>query len=172
MIEYDKHKPISLTADVPIHIARDWRNNPEIWKWCRQYSLISSDEQFAWAEKIETDPSIKMFGVYEEDNAHVGVCGFTSIDRHNRNAEFSLYIGKPFQGSGYGEKALRTLIRHGFEDWGFKRIWGEVFEDNPAMKMFDKIGFKHEGWLRSSYFRKGRYIDSRVISILDTEYYH
>jgi RimJ/RimL family protein N-acetyltransferase len=150
-------------------VAKENRNKEEIRKWCRQYTLISDSDQIKWAEKIENDPTIKMFSV-EQKFQQVGVCGFTSIDRHNRNAEFSLYIVPEYHRRGFGKLALKTLLRHGFEDWGFKRIWGEVFEDNPAMDMFTGIGFTDEGTCRSTYFKKGKWIDSYIISMLDTDW--
>lgn len=170
MIAYEEFKPIYLTPDIPLTVAKENRNKEEIRKWCRQYTLISDAEQKIWAEKIVNDPTIKMFSV-EQKFQHVGVCGFTSIDRVNNSAEFSLYISPEYQRRGFGELALKTLVKHGFEDWGFKRIWGEVFEANPAMKMFKKVGFQEEGWLRATYFRRGKWIDSCMISIIDNEYF-
>jgi len=170
MIAYEEFKPIYLTPDIPLTVAKENRNKEEIRKWCRQYTLISDAEQKIWAEKITNDPTIKMFSI-EQKFQHVGVCGFTSIDRVNNSAEFSLYISPEYQKRGFGELALKTLVKHGFEDWGFKRIWGEVFEGNPAMKMFKKVGFEEEGWLRSTYFRQGRWINSCMISMIDTDYF-
>jgi RimJ/RimL family protein N-acetyltransferase len=117
------------------------------------------------------DPTIKMFGVYNLDpvSACIGVCGFTSIDRVNQKAEFSLYIAPQFHGCGYGSAALYTLVRHGFEDMNLNRIWGETFDGNPAESIFKRIGFKKEGTLKQSYFRKGRFIDSHIYGIIRGE---
>jgi RimJ/RimL family protein N-acetyltransferase len=114
-----------------------------------------------------------MFGIYaytKDNPGYVGVCGFTSINGPNASAEFSLYIAPEHQGKGYGRKALALLVGHGFVDFGFKRIWGEVFEGNPAMKMFHKVGFKVDGTLRSSYWKEGAWIDSHMVSILDDDW--
>jgi RimJ/RimL family protein N-acetyltransferase len=172
MITAKEYKPIALSPDVPSE-ARFWRNHHEIWMWCRQNTLLSQADHRKWLERIEHDPTIKMFGVYnysKEFQGPVGVAGFTSINHVNENAEFSLYIAPEYHGKGYGRKALECLIMHGFIDFGFKRIWGEVFEDNHAMKMFEKIGFVYEGRLRSSYWKSGRWIDSYIISMLDTDW--
>jgi RimJ/RimL family protein N-acetyltransferase len=170
MIKYDEYKPVYLTVDIPLTEARDNRNREAIWQWCRQYTLISTAEQRLWADKIENDPTIKMFSV-EKNYHHIGVCGFTSIDHKRRSGEFSLYIVPEYQGKGFGKLALKTLVKHGFEDWGFKRIWGEVYEGNPAMKSFKEVGFMEEGWLRSTYFRKGKWINSCIISMIDEDFF-
>lgn len=169
MIRYPEYTPVNLIADINIHDALACRNDLSIWQWCRQYTLISRIEQEKWIQKINEDSTIKMFSVRDSLSIQIGVCGFTSIDRQNRSAEFSLYIDPDEQKKGYGIKALATLCKHGFEDWNFNRIWGEVFEGNPAMAMFEKLGFKKEGFLRDTYFRKGKFIGSHIISILDRE---
>lgn len=161
-----------LSPDIDFLIARKSRNHHSIRKWCRQYTLISHGDQNKWAKKIEDDPTIKMFGICKNEGMHpiVGVCGFTSIDLHNRSAEFSLYINPGDQGHGYGSEGLALLLNHGFYDFGFHRIWGEVFEGNPALKTFEKLGFKINGILRHSYYRSGQFIDSIMIDLLDHEW--
>ena len=164
MIRYRSSGDVSLHADIP-ESARNWRNHPEIRRWCRQNSVISLQEHQDWLRRQHEDPTIKMFGIWKE--AHpAGVCGFTSIDRLNRSAEFSLYIRPDFKGLGTGTLALRALCTHGFRDWGFNRIWGEVFDGNPALKTFLDVGFHQEGLLRDAYFRGGKFIDAHRIAVL------
>lgn len=177
-----KGERITLTADIPCW-ARDWRNRPEIWKWCRQYTLIDEDAHARWREKIFSDPTIKMFGIERpivmereprfacaDPGGPVGVCGLTSIDRVNQSAEFSLYIAPEFRKRGFARDALKTLIRHGFMDHNLNRIWGEVFSGNPALKLFGEIGFKQEGILEQAYFRDGKFIDVHRIAILRKDF--
>lgn len=98
-----------------------------------------------------------------------GVCGLTSIDRVNQRAEFSLYIAPGDQGQGVGEKALKTLCKHGFNNLNLNSIWGESYVGNPAIHMFEKIGFKPEGKRRQHYFRDGKFIDAHIFSLLRSE---
>jgi RimJ/RimL family protein N-acetyltransferase len=165
---------IKLVPDLP-EKARVWRNDPKVYKWCRQYRPISIAEHERWLRKIQQDSTICMFGLETEDtidtfNNAVGVAGFTSIDMHNRSAEFTLYIDPKLQGNGLGAKALLALVDHGFKEWGFNRIWGEVFKDNPAMKMFEYVGFRKEGKWRQAYYRDGEFIDSTMIAILSEDW--
>ena len=162
--------------------------------------MIDKLSQEKWLEKISSDPTIKMFGVclaidpraciagggtfipiteyfreYDFISDHIpykglGVAGFTSIDLLNRKAEFSLYIAPEFQGQGFGRNALWLLLRHGFLDWGFHRIYGEVFDNNHAIDMFIKLGMKKEGTMRGSYMREGKMIDSHIVSMIKPEF--
>lgn len=148
----------------------DWRNMPDIYRWCRQNDVLHLLKHESWFTAQAQDNSMTMYGVESEDEKFVGVCGLTSIDNINGRAEFSLYIGPEFQGMGYGEAALRALCSKGFNDYRLNSIWGESFEDNPAIKMFFRVGFKEEGRRRQFYYRSGRYIDAILFSMLRDEY--
>lgn len=101
---------------------------------------------------------------------HIGVCGLTSIDMTNRRAEFSLYLIPSYQGKHLGSKALTILLEHAFNNLGLMQVWGEVFEGNPAIESFEKLGFKRDGVRRDFYFRDGKFINANLISIKDDEW--
>jgi RimJ/RimL family protein N-acetyltransferase len=161
---------ISLSGDIDHNTAIRHRNDERVFRWCRQHTLISPPEQILWSKKIVEDDSIKMFSIrHVTENDQIGVCGFTSIDRLNRSAEFSLYIGWERQGDGLGREALETLLIHGFDCWNFHRIWGVSFQGNPALKLFKKMGFKGVGFDRQATFKDGKYIDNYRVDMLRGE---
>ena len=194
MIQY--YDDLYLDSSIDHGVARSMRNNPDIREWCREHSDISMAQQLRWAEKIKDDPALKMFAIralrtvakgqytgsvykggepmvmktIDEQFVQVGVCGLTSIDRQNRSAEFSCYIGQEYQRKGYARKALVSLFKHGFDDWGFHRIWGETFDGNPALKLFQEIGMKKVGTHRQAYWKHGKFIDAHIIDILAEEF--
>jgi RimJ/RimL family protein N-acetyltransferase len=149
---------------------RHWRNDYRIYKWCRQTDPIADVAQQDWYERQAKDPTIRMYALMEAD-AIVGVCGLTSIDWTNRRAEFSLYIDPELHGSGLGKQALTALLNHGFKVLNLNCIWGETFQDNPAAKMFESLGFKKEGTRRQFYFREGTFINADIYSILSSEWF-
>jgi RimJ/RimL family protein N-acetyltransferase len=154
-----------------LDLLRSWRNMYSIWKSCRQNDLIDSLSQKRWFERISADPSIKMYEIRVEGrDVPMGVCGLTSIDLNNRRAEFSLYIAPMHQRDGMGTRTLKTLLAHGFKTLGLNSIWGETFEGNHAITMFEKIGFKTEGTRRQFYFRDGKFLDATLVSMLASEF--
>ena len=155
-----------------LSIYQSWRNDPDIYRWCRQTSVINDAQQVEWYDRVSGDPAIKMFEIILIGSVldPVGVCGLTSIDHVNQRAEFSLYIGPEYAGSGYGESALKTLLSHGFNDLNLNLIWGESFDGNPAIKMFAKVGFVQEGTRRKFYFKQGNFIDAHLFSITKNEF--
>lgn len=152
---------------------RAWRNDYTIWQWCRQNDVISDVEHAAWFERQSKDPATRMYKIQRRLSSAVetiGACGFTSIDQLNRRAEFSLYIGPEFQRQGAGAQSLSVLLMHGFQNLGLNVIWGESFAGNPAIRMFEKLGFEAEGNRRDFYFRDGRFIDAHLFSIRRDEW--
>lgn len=167
---------VSLTADIP-HLARHWRNQPEIFRWCRQASLISWDAHAAWDDNLHKDTRVKMFGIKttlpsddKDELMEVGVCGLTNIDWIARHAEFSLYIAPKFQRLGLGTKALMTLCRHGFEAFNFHKIWGESFEGNPAIEMFKTLGFEITPGHTHHYFKDGQYVNTYFANLFEDRF--
>lgn len=153
-----------------LHQYLQWRNDERIFKWCRQFDLITEREHQAWFEKIQTDPSTRMYEMLDSVNLRlIGVCGLTSVDHKNQSAEFSLYVEPDFQGCGAGSKALKLLVKHGFENLNLNHIFGETFEDNPAAKVFEKLGFTKEGTRRQFYNRRGKFIDAHLYSMLRSD---
>ena len=147
-----------------------WRNDPAVYKYCRQHTFLSEDDHERWLTSLSSRGDVKMFGVYINSNDAVGVCGLTSIETINQTAEFSLYIGPTYQGRGYGKTALLELLKVGFFELNLNRIWGETFEENPAAKLFENVGMTNEGRLRQTYYKAGKHIDSYIYSILRSEY--
>lgn len=147
----------------------DMRNDPAVYEWCRQYAPLHWKRHEEWYEWQAKDPHTEMF-VIETFQEVVGCCGLTSIDLMNSRAEFSLYIGKQYQGRGYGKEALRALFNFGFNTLGLNSIFGETFEGNPAAKMFEAIGMEKEGVRRDYYRRAGRFIGATLYSLRASDF--
>jgi RimJ/RimL family protein N-acetyltransferase len=148
---------------------RFWRNDYSIWKWCRQNTLLSDVNQDMWFESQAVDPKIKMFMI-QKDGDEVGVCGLTDLDLVNCRAEFSLYIAPLKRGKGYASAGLKTLFSHGFSSWPLRVIWGESFQNNPAMMLFQRLGMNMDGIRRDFYFRDGKWIDAYLYSLTREEW--
>lgn len=146
-----------------------WRNDYKIWKWCRQNDSLDPLKHEKWFEKISSDASIEMYGIYDSQKI-VGVCGLTDIDRINQRAEFSLYIAPEYQRMGLARSALKTLLAHGFMNQNLNTIWGETFDGNHAFLMFTSIGMKYEGSRRNFYYKEGKFINANLVSMTKEEY--
>ncbi len=101
----------------------------------------------------------------------IGVCSLENIDARARQAQFGIWVGKPYWNRGYGTDATRTCCRFGSRYLNLQRIELTVYaETNPrALRVYEKVGFKREGTLRRAQFIGGRYRDVAVMGLLAEE---
>jgi len=105
-----------------------------------------------------------------QGDRHIGNCGFEAIDRDNGTATFGIFIGEAdCRGQGLGEEAVRTLCRFGFEELRLAKVRLDVYEGNPAIRTYERVGFRREGVLRQEIFRRGGRLDVIRMGLLVEE---
>ncbi|HEY32229.1 MAG TPA: GNAT family N-acetyltransferase [Dehalococcoidia bacterium] len=86
-------------------------------------------------------------------------------------ADLGYWIGKPYWNQGYCTEAAQAVIQYGFEVLGLNRITANHITRNPASgRVMQKLGMKHEGYLRQHSKKWGNYDDVEVYRILRSEY--
>lgn len=168
MIDFGFGVKLAAVESGHMELMREWRNDPAVWKWCRQNDLISDAMQKRWFESQDKDPTIHMYMI--KADGLKGVCGLTSHDRNNRIAELSLYIAPEFQKQGLSKPSFLTLITHGFKNLGLHSIWCECFTGNPVIKVVKEVGFRPDGVKREAYFKGGKFVNAELFSILEDEW--
>jgi len=148
-----------------------WLNDPEITNYFTNLSSIhlSRNDLEKWYENISQKKSQEIhFSIFTKEPKHIGGAQLKSIDWKNRNAELGIFIGdKSKWGKGFGTDATKSLIFFGFNELNLHRIWLKVDPENlAALKCYQKTGFIQEGILREDVFRKGRFHDTIIMSIL------
>lgn len=152
-----------------------WRNNPNLRKYFREYRELSDANQKLWySDKIVKDPSTLMFSIIDIENDRlIGACGLCYIDWKNRNADFSLYIGidQLYIDNKFAFDAGKVLLAFGFNDINLHRIHAEVFDfDKQKRELLLTLQFIFEGTNRDKQWCEGGWHASEYYSILATEY--
>ncbi len=161
-------------VDLPRFVA--WLNNPEVIRTLDQRLPLSSVDEENWFEStLSADPAERPLAIdaqLAEHWTHIGGCGLDKIDPHSRNAELGLFIGDPDHwNQGLGTDVVRTLLRHGFDTLNLHRIYLRVFEFNErGVSVYRKLGFTEEGRLREDLYHEGRYWDTLIMGILQSEW--
>jgi len=153
-----------------IEQLRMWRNDPSMRKFFREWKDISKDKQQQWYEERgnNTNPSHIYFQI-KSKNKLIGCCGLHYIDWRIRSVEFSIFLGVD-RGQGKGKEALVLMCDYAFKEVGVHKVWCEVYDNNPSVNLYKKVGFVEEGVLRDNYYHEGKYGNSIIMSVLENEW--
>jgi RimJ/RimL family protein N-acetyltransferase len=150
-----------------------WINDSEILEYLGRRLPMGRVQEKEWlSSQYASDSQLNLAIVLKDGDRHIGNCGFNEIDYVNRYAVFGIMLGeKDAWNRGYGPEAASLVLRYGFGQLGLHRIELDVFSSNPrAMKAYEKVGFSFEGTKRESYYRNGRFFDTHVMAILESEW--
>ena len=150
-----------------------WRNQPNYRRFFREYRELSQTNQRNWFDsKVLNDKSTEMFSIVDINTGELlGACGLCYIDWINRNADFSIYIGKDdlYIDEKYAIEAAQIMMKYGFEELNLHRLWSEIYSFDEAKKvMFDRLGFKLEGVHMETHWTEGKWCDSLFYGYLRT----
>lgn len=160
--------------DLPLFV--EWLNDPDVIAGISldlPLSLAVEEKQFQ--EMLARPMENHIYVIEIEINmvwTPIGNCRFHAINWTARSAEFGIMIGeKKYWRQGYGTEAVMCLLTVGFEIHNLNRIDLFVLSNNkPAIHLYEKAGFVHEGALRQAANYQGKYIDMLIMSILREEW--
>ena len=131
----------------------------------QQYSL---EETYDWFDKTNPDFWIIIDLKY---NTKIGYFRLSNYSKENKNIYIGADIAPEYRGKGYGKIAYKMFIPYLFKHYGLHKITLEVLSTNTVAKnLYEKLGFIYEGKKREEIYKKGKWIDSIIMSILRSEY--
>ncbi|MBW4846342.1 MAG: GNAT family N-acetyltransferase [Lachnospiraceae bacterium] len=173
MFENEIIKLRKLSLD-DYNIYHSWRNDVEVMYTTSPlldiYTLKDTEE---FITSIISQSNAKSYIIeHKETNQAVGIVSLSNIDYKNRSAECIIDIGaKDMWGKGIGKAALSLILEYAFSELNLHRVFLNVFSFNKrAIKLYEKMGFMHEGVLRQAFYRAGDWHDIVIMSILKNEY--
>lgn len=172
-----KGNNIKLAAfkDSDLPILEQWYNDIG---FLRVYDMISAfprtaEELSPMIKSIRESSNRFIFSVRSlDDDKLIGVTGFEDILWNNGTAIIYIGIGdNSYRGKGIGSEALALTMEFGFEELNLHRIQLNVLSYNsPAVKLYEKLGFKREGVYREFIHRDGKRHDMYLYGILRPEW--
>lgn len=104
-------------------------------------TLLTEQEEIDYI-KDKMDKDATMFSMLEKDTREfIGNIEF--FNRVDDEAEWGIVITTNKQNKGYGKEALLRSVEYGFNELNLKRIYLEVYANNPrAIHIYENCGFK------------------------------
>ena len=149
------------------------KNDPEVASMLGGFTKGYTRADLArWVDAHAQAKDEALYVIADADDRCLGHVGLYKIDHRIRSAEFAILVGdRKAWGSGIGRACTSFMLGFGFEDLQLHRIYLEVLETNErARRLYESLGFVHEGKLRHAQWKGGRYLDVHVMAILEDEW--
>ena len=150
-----------------------WINDEEVTRGLASGVYPSTiDDLKKYIQGITSSKNAVMFAICDTQNdLHIGNIKVDNFDWVNRTCELGLLLGdRSYWGKGVGTEVMRLTLRYAFEQLNMRKVVLAVYSNNPgAIKLYEKVGFQHEGCLRAQIYSRGEYIDKHYMGIFSNE---
>ncbi len=155
-----------------LEAIREMSNDSEQEYMIGGWSLPAAKKhQEDWYQRILGDRNNIRFAI-DYNGSFVGLVTLTDIDWKNRRAKsgIRLTLNAPKQ-QGIATDALVTMLGYAFDELNLHRVYATIIDHNQASRrLHAKCGYKEEGVLRQSVYKRGLYHDELQLSVLKSEY--
>jgi len=126
------------------------------------------DELQEEVRRSEEEPELHGRFVLEVEGEPAGVLAFDVANRRSRIAYLhAIMLDPAYRGRGLATAATRLLVRHLVFDLDYHRVQLEVYGFNePALRHFERAGFRREGVRRQAYWRHGAWVDGILFGLV------
>lgn len=151
------------------------RSNDKIMEYMDTNKLASVEEAkkliISVNESFEKQQGISWAIVEKESSNVIGYFGFWRIMQEHCRAEIGYALKHQFWGKGFMSETLGRMISFGFDELCLHSIEGNVNPQNiNSIKLLEKAGFKKEAYFKENYLYCGKYLDSYIYSLLESDY--
>jgi RimJ/RimL family protein N-acetyltransferase len=144
-----------------------------IWTYLPDGPYESPDalrRMLAWAEALEDQVYFTLAGLPEE--RPLGLASYMRVKPEAGVLEIGhIWLGTPLQRTTAATEAIYLLVRHAFDDLGYRRVEWKCNALNAASRRAaERFGFSFEGVFRNHQVVKGRNRDTAWYAIVDDEW--
>lgn len=101
----------------------------------------------------------------------IGYIGYWRMRKEDMRAEIGYAMKPEYWGNGYMQEALTKVINFGFYEFCLHSIEANVNPANASsIKLLEKFGFKKEAYFKEDYFYNGKFLDTAIYSLLETDF--
>ncbi|MFD1930740.1 MULTISPECIES: GNAT family N-acetyltransferase [Nonomuraea] len=150
-----------------------WNSDPDVMRWLHDGYPESLAQTVARHEARDRNSYENvLLGVEILDEGRlIGLVRLSGAEPETGDAELDIYLGeKDTWGRGYATEAMRLVCRYGFDKMRLHRITLWVVEANDgARRVYEKVGFVEEGRAREAFRRDGKWYDTIIMGLLESD---
>lgn len=174
LFDGDKVRLAPLTPSDAPTLAR-WQEDVDYLRLLdAEPAFPKSEQQLAdWLHDRRRSRDGYLFGIHTRaDDTLIGFIELGDILWTHRASWLAVGIGERlYRGQGYGYDALRLVLDFAFKELNLHRVQLTVFEYNePAIALYQKLGFQREGTYREFMQRDGQRYDMYLYGLLAREW--
>ena len=159
--------------DIPTFIS--WLSDADVGEGLATRAPWSRVAEEAWFDELQQKQTRTMwhFVICLRDGERpIGFCALHDVDHINGSVELGIGIGEPSEwDKGYGTETMGVLLDFAFGELRLHRVFLHVFDFNArAIRVYEGVGFRHEGTKREAFYHNGRHHDMHVMGILRPEW--
>ena len=166
-------EPVGTAHVDDLYAAVCGEDDDRLWTYLRQDRPRDRDTLAAVVEAGAADPEQVLYAIVPvETGRAAGFCSLMRIDEQMGTAEVgNICFGRQLQRSRAATEAMYLLMRHVFDDLGYRRYeWKCDSLNEPSRRAAIRLGFIWEGRFRNALVYKGRNRDTDWYSITDREW--
>ncbi len=137
-------------------------------------TTLEGFERFiVWTHRERQEGRYACFAVVPHGADHaIGIFQIRQLDFNFETAEWGFAVGSEYWGSGVFTDAAREVLDFVFGALNVHRLEARsALGNGRGNSAILKLGAVHEGVLRKSFLRNGKYQDQNIWSILDEDWY-
>jgi RimJ/RimL family protein N-acetyltransferase len=167
--------PLDPARDIgPLYAASHLRDgDPGVWHYLYEGPFDSEADYKELLESEDADPGALPFTIVPTSTGvPEGKASYLRIDPPNGSIEVgNIWLGPGLKRTTAATEAIFLLIRHAFDDLGYRRFeWKCNALNAPSRAAAARFGFTYEGTFRQNVVVKGRNRDTAWFSIIDSEW--
>ncbi len=140
-------------------------SDPEVVRYWFAEPYVTRAELAAKIEARRDDSTSRRF-VIDDDGEAVGIVELVYIRPIHGNCEFQIIVAPGRQGHGYAQSATKLILDYAFKTLNLHKVYLEVDDENEgAIHVYQKCGFRIEGHMKAEYWADGAYRDVTRMSV-------
>ena len=145
----------------------------DVWTYLMNGPWEKEDDFQNWLKDCQKNSSRTYYAVIDPKlNSALGILCLMDFNLDHASIEIGgIAFSKNLQKTTIASEAVYLLLKHAFEDLGFRRVqWKCNLNNEPSKKAALRFGFTYEGTFRQHMIIKGENRDTLFFSIIDSEW--